>query len=294
MKQANPMTDEGRLEAARQGDIRAFQELFAPFQHALKAYLYRLCADRSDAEDLTHDAFIRAFERLGQFRGESSLKTWVFGLATRLAWNMLKRRKRWTVDVSAQAKGLVQGNPGLARQIEASAQAAEGLSESGRYDIREHVATCFTCMGKTLPLEGEVVLLLRDVHGFSIAEIMVILDKTEGTVKYQLQKARQTMTRIFESRCALVNKAGICHQCSELNGWLNPRQVQQEARVKAALVSEAETASSRELYALRARLVSGLDPLRSPGSDLQDLLLRCNRMAMGEVPEPNSGAELRS
>ncbi|MBI1193597.1 MAG: sigma-70 family RNA polymerase sigma factor [Bacteroidetes bacterium] len=274
------------LKAAQKGDIRAFQELFAPFQPSLKAYLYRLSANRSDAEDLTHDAFIRAFERLPQFRGESSLKTWVFRLATNLAWNMLKRRKRWTVDVSEQAKTLVRSNPELARQIEESARPEPGLSESGRYDIREHVATCFTCMAKTLPLEHEVVLMLKDVYSFSIAEIMVILDKSEGTVKYSLQKARKVMTQIFDSRCALINKTGICHQCSELNGWLNPKQVQQEAAVRAALLPAADSASSRELFALRTRLISGIDPLRNDGSDLQDLLLRCNRMAMGEEQVP--------
>lgn len=66
------------LGKALDGDINAFQLLFGQFQQPLKSYLYRLLANRNDAEDLTHDAFIKAFDSLQTFRGESSLKTWVF------------------------------------------------------------------------------------------------------------------------------------------------------------------------------------------------------------------------
>ncbi|NBP70456.1 MAG: RNA polymerase sigma factor, partial [Cytophagia bacterium] len=74
------------LRKAIDGDINAFQSLYSEFQSQLKSYLYRLLANRNDAEDLTHDTFIKAYEKLSTFRGESSLKTWVFQIATNLSY----------------------------------------------------------------------------------------------------------------------------------------------------------------------------------------------------------------
>lgn len=276
------MQDTPTLNQAIDGDIAAFQELFATFQHPLKSYLYRLTADRNDADDLTHDTFIKAFERLCTFKGESSLKTWVFKIATHLAYNLLHRRKRWTADVSEKAKRLVLENETVRERISTT----RATDPNAIYDIMEHVNTCFTCIGKNLPIENQVAVMLKDVYDFSLSEIQQILEKTEGVVKYLLQDGRKTMTDIFDSRCALVNKNGVCYQCSELNGWLNPRQNQQEALMKLDLVKGSQKYNREQLYQLRANLIKEIDPLRASGHVLQELLLNCNRMAMEELPVP--------
>lgn len=286
---SNETTEAQKLEQALGGDIRSFQALFEPFQAQLKSYLYRLTANREDAEDLAHDAFIRAFDRLKQFEGRSSLKTWVFQIATHLAYNQLKRRKRWTPDVSEQAKALVLENPALAGRIQNALQADPEV----RYEIKEHIDTCFTCIGRNLPIEQQITLLLRDVYGFSIEEISNILGRSAGSVKHLLQSARNSMTDIFDRRCALVNKNGVCRQCSELNGWLNPKQDQQAALMQLDLVKGSERYDRDALYKLRAALVREIDPLRSPGAPLQAILLGCNRMAMGETPIDSGGAARR-
>ncbi len=180
-----------------------------------------------------------------------------------------------------QAKELVTSNRRLAQAIEEVAQ----NSPQVRYAIQEHIDTCFTCMAKTLPVENQIALILKDMYSFSVREIGVILDKSEGVVKYLLQTARGTMTEIFEQRCALVNQAGVCHQCSELNGWLNPKQDQQAALMAVDLVKGSKRYNRDELYAMRATLVRSIDPLRAPGHELQDMLMRCNRLTMGEVAE---------
>lgn len=267
------------LDKAKAGNIHAFQSLFIEFQDQLKSYLFRLLASRADAEDIAHDTFIRAFDKLASFRGEASLKTWVFQIATNLAHNRLQKRKRWTPDVSQQAKNIVLSNPGLVGRLEHTAQ----TSPFGKYEIKEHIDTCFTCIGKNLPIENQMALLLKDIYDFSVKEIMLILRKSEGQVKYFLQKARADMTEIFDNRCALVNKNGICHQCSELNGWFNPKQNQQEAKMKIRFVREAEQHDKQQLFEMRTQLVKVLNPLRSDGNELQSVLLDCNRMAMGEI-----------
>lgn len=270
--------NEDILRKAVNGDIQAFQELFSGFQAELRSYLYRLMANRNDAEDLTHDTFIKAFEKLSTFRAEASLKTWVFQVATNLSLNHLQRRKRWTADVSEKAKMLVIGNEKLRKQISYVHQ----TSPLATYDIREHIDTCFTCIAKNLPVENQIALMLKDVYDFSIADICLILEKSQGVVKYILQDARKTMTEIFDNRCSLVNKNGICHQCSELNGWFNPKQNQQEELMKIDLVKGTGKYDRDKLYSMRASLVRAIDPLRSPGADLQDILMKCNRLAMEE------------
>jgi RNA polymerase sigma-70 factor, ECF subfamily len=276
------MNDEQTLKDALAGDINAFQQLFSAFQSQLKSYLYRLLANRNDAEDITHDTFIKAFDKLSSFKGESSLKTWVFQIATHLAYNYLQRKKRWTPDVSEQAKRLVLETESLRNTI----NRVHATSPFAQYEIKEHIDTCFTCISKNLPIENQLAVILKDVYNFSVAEICLILVKTEGVVKYLLQDGRKTMTEIFDERCALVNKNGICHQCSELNGWFNPKQNQQEALMKLDLVRMSKKHSREELYHLRANLVKSIDPLRSAGSDLQEVLLTCNRIAMGEAAIP--------
>ncbi len=267
------------LQAAQSGDINAFQQLFAEFQDALRSYLFRLLASRADADDLLHDTFIRAFDKLDSFKGDSSLKTWVFTIATRLAYNQLDRRKRWMEDVSEQAKALVLAQAPLAASLERVAQ----TSPYGRYEIKEHIDTCFTCISKTLPIENQVALILKDIYDFTVPEIMGILGKTEGVVKYLLQDGRRTLVEIFDRRCALINKDGICHQCSELNGWFNPKQHQQEALMKIKMARASKKYDREALYQLRTELVKAIDPLRSEGNELQEALMDCNRMVMGEV-----------
>ncbi len=276
-------TNQQTLKDALAGDINAFQVLFSGFQNQLKSYLFRLTASRNDAEDLTHDTFIKAYDKLSSFKGESSLKTWVFKIATHLSYNYLQRQKRWTADVSEQAKKLVLGNEKLRNEI----IHVNESSENARYDMKEHIDTCFTCISKNLPIENQIALILKDMYDFSVAEICQIMDKTEGVIKYLLQDARKTMIEIFDNRCALINKNGVCHQCSELNGWFNPKENQQQALMKLELVKGSVKYNRQELYYMRATLVKAIDPLRSGGADLQEILLNCNRMAMGELSIDN-------
>ncbi len=278
METAGNNISDQTLKDAIGGDINAFQLLFASFQQQLKSYLYRLLANRNDAEDLTHDSFIKAYDKLSTFRGESSLKTWVFQIATHLAYNYLQRKNRWTADVSEKAKKLVLENEHLRQNIiDVHQTSAEAV-----YDMNEHINTCFTCISKNLPIENQIALILKDVYDFPVNDICLILDKTQGVIKYLLQDGRKAMTDIFDNRCALVNKNGVCHQCSELNGWFNPKQQHQEILMTNDLVKGSLKFNREELYFMRVNLIKVIDPLKSRGADLQDILLRCNRMAMGE------------
>src|ERR1700712_2851298 len=207
------MEKEEILKNALAGDINSFQTLFAGFQNQLKSYLYRLIADRNEVDDLMHDTFIRAFDKISTFNQDSSLKTWVFKIATNLAYDHLRKLKRWPADAQDQGANLAIGT----HEIGQSFRIVHQTSNAGAYEMKEHIDFCFTCISKTLPIENQVALILKDIYDFQIKEICLILGKTEGVIKHLLNDARNTMTDIFEHRCALINKNGVCHQCSHIN-----------------------------------------------------------------------------
>ncbi len=273
------MKNEEILKKALAGDINSFQTLFAEFQNQLRSYLYRLLTDRNDVQDLLHDTFIRAFDKISTFKEDSSLKTWVFRIATNLAHDHLRKLKRWPADAQDQGANLAIGT----EEIGQAFRIVHQTSNAGAYEMKEHIDFCFTCISKTLPIENQVALILKDVYDFPVKEICLILDKTEGIVKHLLNSARDTMTSIFDNRCALVNKNGVCDQCSQLNGIFNPKQDQQEQRMKLELVKGSTKFDRAELFKMRTTLVKAIDPLHSSGTDLHDLIFRCTKTAIGEI-----------
>jgi len=272
------MEREDILASAMSGDINAFQTLFAGFQNQLRSYLYRLLTDRDDVEDLTQDTFIQAFTNISTFNGDSSLKTWVFKIATNLAYDHLRKLKRWQPDAQDRGADLAIGSE-VVRQ---AFWRVHDTSPAGAYEMKEHIDFCFTCISKTLTIENQVALILKDIYDFSVREICQILNKTEGVIKHLLNDARNTMTDIFEHRCALINKNGVCHQCSHINEIFNPKQNQQEQLVRLELVKASKKYNREQLFALRTILVKAIDPLQASGTDLHNEIMNCVRTAIGE------------
>jgi RNA polymerase sigma-70 factor, ECF subfamily len=272
------MEREETLQAAKAGDINAFQALFAEFQNQLKSYLYRLLTDRNDVDDLTHDTFVKAFSKISTFNQESSLKTWVFTIATNLAYDHLRKRKRWLPDAQDRGADLAIGSEDVRKTF----WMVHDTSNAGAYEMKEHMDFCFTCISKTLLIENQVALILKDIYDFQIREICLILGKTEGVIKHLLNDARNIMTDIFEDRCALINKNGVCHQCSHINEIFNPKHNQQEELMKLELVKASKKYNREELFALRTILVKAIDPLHASGTDLHDTIMKCVKTAIGE------------
>src|SRR5664279_3240390 len=231
----------------------------------LKSYILRITASVADAEDIVQDTYIKATEKLDTFKGQSSLKTWLFAIASNLAKDNLRARKRWVEHVTDITKEAALFNSQFFRE----AMHIRTSSMQGQFEIKEHIAFCFTCISKSLPLEQQISILLKEVYEFKVSEIMQILDTTEAMIKYYLHSGRSKMVAIFEGRCALINKQGVCHQCSELNGIFNPKQKFQEEAMKIEMVREAEKADSEHLFDLRMKVIKGLDPFNSDASALQ-------------------------
>ena len=249
----------------------AFEERFLRIRPQLVSFLFRITTNRQDAEDLALDTYLKALDKRAGFAGKSSLKTWIFAIATNLARDHFRVRHRWREDAQDRCRTATQASP----EKVATMREIVACSPVNRYEFKEHIDYCFTCLAKTLAIEQQLVLILKDVYGFRVSEIMEILQLTEGKVKHALAQGRRTMIDIFDRRCVLVSKQGVCYQCSEINGFVNPRQAEQEAAVRSTLVQEADAGASKEhLFALRTALIRGIDPLHAPGAALHAYLLK--------------------
>ena len=153
-------------------------------------------------------------------------------------------------------------------------------AEFGRYEIREHIDFCFTCIMKTLPLEQHITLMLADIYSFRVKEIATIMEVTEGVVKHYLHNARSAMQKIFEHRCALINKEGVCHQCSELNGFNNTKAETQRIVAEMDLAKAATDPDRQNLFTIRLQLVQAIDPFIENGFSFHDLLLQHTNRAL--------------
>lgn len=250
-------------------ELKSIKETFAiefeKYKPQLKSFILRMTASVDDTQDLLQDTFIKASENLDTFQNKSSLRTWFFAIASNLAKNFLRSKKRWTDNATDLAKAATMNSPHIMQGF----MQVHQTSPHGAFEIREHIDFCFTCIGKTLPIEQQIALLLKEVYEFKVIEIAEILNKTEGVAKHLLFDGRQKMIAIFDKRCSLVNKKGICHQCSELNGIFNPQHEAQKELMKIEMAKEAATKNRKELFDMRTKIIKAIDPFTSGGCDLQ-------------------------
>jgi RNA polymerase sigma-70 factor (ECF subfamily) len=257
---------------------------FEPLRGQLKSFILRITASVADTEDIVQDTYVKAAEKIDTFKGQSSIKTWLFAIASNLAKDNLRAKKRWVENVTDIAKEAALSDPEFFEE----AMHIRATSPQGQFEIREHIAFCFTCVAKSLPLEQQISILLKEVYEFKVNEISQILGNTEAMIKYYLHTGRLKMISVFEGRCALINKQGICHQCSELNGIFNPKQKFQEEVVKIDMAREAGKAGKARLFDLRMKVIQGIDPFKSNAAELQLHHLEHNRMVMEKYLEKHT------
>jgi RNA polymerase sigma-70 factor (ECF subfamily) len=159
----------GRIRA---GDGGAFEELYQ--RHATRLYnlAYRMAGGPTEAEDLLQDIFLLAYRKLGSFRGDSSLGTWLYRLAMNHCLDVLRSR---------QAR-MGQQTDSLDEEGAVQVAAAPATGAVNRMDLERAI--------ETLPPACRAAFLLHDVEGFGHEEVGSILGISEGTSKSQVHKAR--------------------------------------------------------------------------------------------------------
>src|SRR5580704_16951756 len=199
------------VERARDGDSDAFDSLLDPWRKPLFGYIYRMVTLRQDAEDLLQDVLVRVLENIREYRGEARFKSWLFGIATHACLDHLRNRKRWRVEAQRIGEQETTDHP------EQVAGLRELMSEPGFvYEIREHIAFCFSCIARSLSPEEQAAVMLKEVLEFTSEEAAAILRVSEPVFRHRLSDARAKMTQAFDGLCALINKTGVCYQCQGL------------------------------------------------------------------------------
>ena len=205
------MTEQELLSKALDGTAGAFDRLVASHVVALEALIRRLVLHPQDAEDLAQETLLTAHKKLNTFRGEASFRTWLLSIGTRKALDHLRARKRWPPDAQSTAASAHYHTPALLQDMGRAVEPEDFV-----YDYREHVAYCFSCIGRSLDPEEAAAILLREVFEFTNAEAAHALGLSHSAFRHRLAHAREFMTETFEGTCALIGKQGACWQCQGL------------------------------------------------------------------------------
>jgi RNA polymerase sigma-70 factor, ECF subfamily len=199
---AHPSGEHELLEAARGGDENAFQRIVDEHRAVLHAHCYRMLGSVQDAEDALQETLLRGWRGLGGFGGRSSLRSWLYRIATNVCLDAIERRPRRVLPIdhgSESAPGADVGEP-LVESVWIGPYPDENLAvpdgyaaPEARYEQREAVELAFVAALQHLPATQRAVLILREVLGFSAAEVAESLDTTVASVNSALQRARKAV-----------------------------------------------------------------------------------------------------
>jgi RNA polymerase sigma-70 factor (ECF subfamily) len=190
------------LEAAQAGREDAFGSLVEPYRGELHAHCYRMLGSVYDAEDALQDALLRAWRGLARFEGRSSLRSWLYTIATNACLNAIAKRPKRVLPVDYGPAADPHEPPGepIVESVWLEPYPDEMLGiEDGpaapeaRYEQREAVELAFIAALQHLPANQRAVLILREVLGFSAKEVAESLDTTVASVNSALQRARATV-----------------------------------------------------------------------------------------------------
>jgi RNA polymerase sigma-70 factor (ECF subfamily) len=188
------------LNAARAGDQEAFAQLVDPYRKQLLVHCYRILGSFEDAEDMLQETLVRVWKRLDSFEGRSSLRAWLYKIATNASLDALDSRR-----VRGLPKELYpRGDPTQPLPAPVQANWVEPLPDEwidgqpdiypeARYEVRESITLAFVAALQKLPGRQRAVLLLCDVMGWGSSEAAEILDMTAAAVNSALQRARETL-----------------------------------------------------------------------------------------------------
>src|SRR3954465_4302543 len=187
------------LEAPGGGGEDAFGRLVEPHRGELHAHCYRMLGSGHDAEDALQEALLRAWRGIARFEGRSSLRSWLYTIATNTCLNAIERRPKRVLPVDYGPAADPHGGPGepVVESVWIEPYPDESLApEDGkarpeaRYEQRESLELAFIAALQHLPPNQRAVLVLREVLGFSAKEVAESLDTSVASVNSALQRAR--------------------------------------------------------------------------------------------------------
>ncbi|MEV0362576.1 sigma-70 family RNA polymerase sigma factor [Nocardia fusca] len=201
------MTASDLIARARAGDDEAFRQLTEPHRRELHRHCYRMLGSFQDAEDVLQDTLLAAWRGLDRFQGRSSIRTWLYRIATNQCLNALRsagRRpaKEWDVPEIEPPEPTRRGEVVWLEPYPDALLApaiAMPLGPEARYEQAESISLAFITALQILPARQRAVLILREVLGYPAAEVADMLDSTVESVNSALKRARATLQRRLPS-----------------------------------------------------------------------------------------------
>jgi RNA polymerase sigma-70 factor, ECF subfamily len=197
------------LDAARAGDEVAFGRIVEEHRAELHAHCYRMLGSVHDAEDALQETFLRAWRGLSSFGGRSSLRTWLYRIATNVCLDAVARRPKRMLPTSSgrPAEASTEDCPPLTESVwvepypdDALALPAGHAAPDARYEQHEAVELAFIAALQHLSANQRAVLILREVLGFSSREVSESLDTSVVSVNSALQRARKAVAERLPAR----------------------------------------------------------------------------------------------
>lgn len=186
------MEEAALVARCRRGHATAFEELVARYERKVYNLAYRMTGSHEDARDITQEAFLKVYTSLRHFRGDAAFGTWLFRIASNMCLDELRRRRRRllvSIDEPYQhEEGEVQ------RQLPDSGADPGQVAEIRDLQRMVHDAI------QHLSDDHRLIVVLRDLQGFSYEEIASMLDCSLGTVKSRLNRARAALRKYLEDQ----------------------------------------------------------------------------------------------
>jgi RNA polymerase sigma-70 factor (ECF subfamily) len=250
----------GRVMA---GDEHAFRQLIGPYQGELKLHCYRILGSAQDAEDALQEALLAAWRGLANFEGRSSVRTWLYRVATSCCLKALRSASRrpqanWPPlgedlpQPSGAAEAFwLQPYPDLL--LEGLADADPG--PEARYEAAEAISLAFITALQALPPRQRAALILRDVLGFPTSQVAGILDSSEDSAASALKRARAAMRDRFPPATATqpAPRPGSPEERDLVDRFTRAYQAGDVAAVVALLTEDVSLTMPPQLLEYRGR-----------------------------------------
>ena len=180
--------DRQLVERAQRGDKRAFELLVEKYQRKLGRLLSRFIRDPAEVEDVTQEAFIKAYRALPNFRGDSAFYTWLYRIAINTAKNAVVSRDRSPIEYNIDRNDATEESYDMQGRMKDS-ETPEGLV------LTDEIRSTVNAAIEALPEDLRTAIVLRELDGLSYEDIAAAMDCPVGTVRSRIFRAREAIDR---------------------------------------------------------------------------------------------------
>lgn len=184
------MTDSEKiwLKQSKSGDLASFERLIEKYQHVAYNIAYRMVGNEEDAKDITQEAFIKVFKSITSFREDSSFSTWLYRIVMNTCKDELRKKKLKVVSID---RDIEVGESSVTFEIPDHTYSPEVVYE--KKQLHAMLSQALT----DLPEQNRIVVIMRDVQGFSYEDIAECINIPVGTVKSRINRGRHMLREMI-------------------------------------------------------------------------------------------------